>query len=90
MGISGPTPGRLVGGEQNGHWVERLANGRVQEGPYVNGMRNGHWVVRAPDGRIEEGPLVDGERHGDWILRDADGDVLARGRYVHGQLVERR
>ena len=82
--------GPLVGGEQNGHWVERLANGQVQEGPYVNGMRNGHWVVRAPDGRIEEGPLVDGERHDDWILRDADGDVLARGRYVHGQLVERR
>ena len=98
--------GRLVSGEQNGHWVERLANGQVQEGPYVNGVRHGHWVVRAPDGRIEEGPLVDGERHGDWILRDVDGNVLARGRvdgnvdvdgnvlargrYVDGQLVDRQ
>ena len=47
-------------------------------------------IVRALDGRVEAGLLVDGERHGDWVLRDADGDVLARGRYVDGQLVERR
>ena len=82
--------GRLVDGEQHGHWVERLVNGQVQEGPYVAGERNGQWIVRALDGRVEAGLLVDGERHGDWVLRDADGDVLARGRYVDGQLVERR
>ena len=82
--------GHLQDGKYNGGWVLRFASGNVAKGPFENGEQNGHWAVRAPDGRVEEGPMVDGERHGDWVLRDVDGNVLARGRYVDGQLVEGR
>ena len=40
--------GRLQDGRRStGHWVVRLADGGVQEGPYVDGERHGDWVLRA-------------------------------------------
>ena len=59
--------------------------GRLESGKY-----NGHWVVRFANANVGEGPFVNGQENGHWVLRDADGNVLARSRYVDGQLVERR
>ena len=77
--------GRLQGGKQNGHWVMRLTNGTVLEGPFVDGSLNGHWVVRFPNGRVEEGPTVDGVRKGHWVIRYPNGSIWQEGSYVNGE-----
>ena len=79
--------GRLQDGRRStGHWVIRLADGDVHEGPYVDGERHGHWVVRSASGTVGEGPYVDGEKHGDWVLRGPDGDPEV-WRFENGELV---
>ena len=84
--------GRLQDGKRHGDWVERFADGTVQEGPYVDGKMHGRWVLRGADGSIGEGPVVDGKMHGQWVIRWADGDVQ-EGPYVddkkHGRWVLR-
>ena len=84
--------GTVVGGKASGHWVERPADGGVQEGPYVDGKRHGHWVERFADGGVQEGPYVDGKRHGHWVLRFAERRCprrpLVDGKR-HGHWVER-
>ena len=62
-------------GKRQGRWVQRLADGGVQEGPFVEGKRQGQWVERWADGRVREGPFVEGFRHGRWVLRHADGST---------------
>ncbi|MCY4244072.1 MAG: zinc ribbon domain-containing protein, partial [Gammaproteobacteria bacterium] len=32
---------KYVSGKKHGHWVERLSNSSMAEGPYVNGKRHG-------------------------------------------------
>jgi len=78
-------------GRKQGYWVERSANGIVEEGPFVNGKKQGHWVLRFADGHVEEGPFVGGKKHGHWVLRFADGEVWEgpcvdgkwHGKWVH-------
>ena len=41
-------------GKMNGHWVLRLADGGVEEGPYVHGNQWGEWVFRRSDGTVED------------------------------------
>ena len=44
--------GELRGGKTSvGHWIERLTNGEVWEGPYRNDKRHGLWVRRDSGGR---------------------------------------
>jgi len=62
-------------GRKQGYWVERSANGIVEEGPFVNGKKQGHWVLRFADGEVWEGPCVDGKWHGKWVHRFANGGV---------------
>ncbi len=76
--------GRLQAGKRHGRWVQRTANGSVQEGPYVEGKRHGVWVWRGPAGAVFEGPYVEGKRHGKWVLRAADGSVQ-EGPYAEGK-----
>ena len=75
--------GTLRAGKGTGHWVLRLPDGGVEEGPYVDGEPNGHWVVRFANGTVWEGPLVDGEQNGHWVLRFVGG-VVEEGPYVDG------
>ena len=84
--------GSLTDGKRHGQWVNRFADGLVDEGPYVDGKRHGRWVILDVDGDVGEGPYVDGKKHGQWLLRLASGDV-EEGPYVdgkrHGQWVWR-
>ena len=59
--------GAFMHGKRNSHWVVRLANGFVREGPYVDGKEHGHWVWRYSDGTVGGGRYVDGEKHGQWV-----------------------
>ena len=65
--------GRLENGKKHGRWVERYANGRVEEGPYVDGRRQGRWVWRDADGTVWEGRYWDGKKDGNWVIRNPDG-----------------
>ncbi len=76
--------GLLRGGKHQGDWVERYANGTVNEGPYVEGKRHGRWILRNADGNVAEGSMVDGKGNGKWTVRTADGDVY-QGPYVDGE-----
>ena len=76
--------GSLTDGKRHGQWVNRFADGLVDEGPYVDGKRHGRWVARPADGGVWEGPFVDGKRHGQWVLRLADGGVQ-EGPFVEGK-----
>ncbi len=87
---------KYVSGKKHGHWVERLSNSSMAEGPYVNGKRHGHWVVRSSLDKkydfVREGPYVNGKRQGQWVERDAYGSE-DKGPYVndkrHGHWVYR-
>ena len=76
--------GRLQDGKRYGHWVERIADGSVFEGPYVNDRRHGRGVIRLASGNVWEGPYVDGKMHGRWVGRLANGDVKELT-YVNGE-----
>ena len=84
--------GPLQEGKRQGQWVERWADGTVQEGPYVEGKAHGRWVERWSGGGVYEGPYVEGKAHGRWVERWSGGGVY-EGPYVegkkHGQWVER-
>ena len=57
--------GEIVHGKLEGHWVERIGNGDVVEGPYVDGLRNGHWVMRLNSFNIGfEGEMRDNKANG--------------------------
>ena len=60
-------------GRKHGQWVERFADGGVQEGLYVDGKRHGKWVFQAPDS-ITEGSYVEGKMHGMWLYVPANGE----------------
>ena len=44
--LDNESSGLIQDGKMHGHWVTRLWNGNVNEGPYVDGERHGEWVVR--------------------------------------------
>ena len=71
-------------GRKHGQWVERFADGGVQEGLYVDGKRHGRWVVRLADGDVHVGPMVDGKRHGKWVFQAPDS--ITEGSYVEGKM----
>lgn len=71
-------------GQKHGHWVERLPDGSVEEGPMVDGKKNGHWVARLVSGAVHEGPFVDDKMHGRWVVRNADG-AAKTVHYVDGE-----
>ena len=54
--------GRLQDGRHNGHWVIRLSDGGVAEGPVDDSKLHGDWVIRYPDGRVTEQRFENGER----------------------------
>ena len=59
------TTGRLRAGKRHGPWVERWANGTVNQGSYLEGKQHGKWVARR-DGRVvAEAHFVEGK--GQWV-----------------------
>ena len=84
VSVAGTATGSLMHGKRNGHWVERDADGDVEEGSYVDGKRNGHWVTRWAGDIVSEGPYVNGEMHGYWVFRFPSGNAY-EGPFVNGQ-----
>ena len=76
--------GVLRNGKREGHWVQRYADGTVEEGPYVDGNQHGRWMARFADGGSLEGPVVDGNQTGHWVRRWPDGQV-SEGQMVDGK-----
>ena len=53
--------GQFIEGEQQGHWVGRIANGDRWEGSYVDGLPHGHWRRQFGDSLVEVYELHHGE-----------------------------
>ena len=77
--------GTLKDGKPHGHWIFRLSNEQIREGPFVDGKRHGQWVELSYKGLVGEGSYVDDLPHGRWTNRGltrCDVENYSQGRYL--------
>lgn len=71
---------QTVGGQKQGHWLEKKSNGHTEEGDYANGKRNGIWTTRAADGTVRsEITFTNGIAKGPAKIYFADGTLMESG-----------
>ncbi len=74
--------GRII---EQGHWVHRLPNDRLEAGLYDEGRRVGLWITYSPAGAVlERGTYDQGNRVGAWDEYSEEGLHLARRSYDRG------
>ena len=80
--------GEVLDGQANGKGVYTWANGNKYVGDFLSGKKHGIGTLFRFKGGRYEGQFVNDEISGRGVAYDLAGNIVERGRYVRGQLVE--
>ena len=80
--------GQIHNGKRNGYGVNEWPDGMTYAGEWQNGKRNGYGVNKWPDGKKYAGEYKNDKRNGCGILYGKNGNVISRGLWANGELVD--
>ena len=75
-------------GKMNGQGILRLASGLKFKGSFKDGFKNGPCVEEDKDGLRFEGSYKDGVKDGPFVEKDRNGNVVRKGTYRNGKIIE--